>query len=279
MRQKINGVCYHYVWLNRFDCKKKTLVCLHGFTGTGATFKESLSCFVAYNILAIDFLGHGQSDSPIQSERYEIESIAQDITTLLTLLGLDSFALLGYSMGGRVALPVALLNSRRCESLIIEGGSPGIESEQRRAERQKKDTRLADWLLNVGIEEFVKYWENLPLFATQRALSFEKQLKIRKERLSQAPFGLACILKFMGTGSQPSYWEKLDQLNTTRVLYIVGEHDHKFQQIAEQMQELIPSLLISKHQSGHCVHVEQPDAFCLAVQEFLKGAPYENSKN
>ncbi|MFC0233636.1 2-succinyl-6-hydroxy-2,4-cyclohexadiene-1-carboxylate synthase [Vagococcus entomophilus] len=279
MRQEVKGVSYHYEWLNEYDWKKKTLVCLHGFTGTSATFKECLSSFAAYNILAIDLLGHGQSDSPAQAKRYEIESIAQDVTALLTLLGLDSFSLLGYSMGGRVAISVALLNSRRCETLIIEGGSPGIESEHKRAERQKRDICLATWLLTVGIEEFVNYWEALPLFATQRTLALEKQLKIRKERLSQDPFGLACSLKYMGTGSQPSYWAKLGQLTTIRLLYIVGENDHKFQQIAEQMQELVPSLTISKHQTGHCVHVERPDEFRLVVQKFLKGEAYENSKN
>lgn len=279
MRQEIEGVFYHYVWLNQFDRKKKTLVCLHGFTGTNATFKECFSSFTAYNILAIDLLGHGQSDSPDQVKRYEIESIAQDITALLTLLGLDSFALLGYSMGGRVAIALALLNSWRCEALIIEGGSPGIKSEQKRAERQKRDTRLATWLLEVGIATFVRYWEALPLFATQRTLALEKQLNIRNERLSQDPFGLACSLKYMGTGSQPSYWAKLGQLNTIRLLYVVGENDHKFKQIAKQMQALLPTLTISKHQAGHCVHLERPDEFRIVVQSFLEGETYDHSKN
>ena len=273
MNYSVNGVDYYCEWLLPYRKDHPTLVCLHGFTGSSQTFHSLFTATNNWNILGIDLLGHGKTASFIHPYRYGLEILCQDLAEVTTLLGLSKFALLGYSMGARVALGFTVLFPEKVTHLILESGSPGLEDLSERKLRKRSDQRLAQFIVTYPIENFVDYWENLALFETQKSLSESTQLRVRQERLQQNQWGLACSLLFMGTGVQPSFWKNLKSLTTTQVLLIVGERDHKFERIAFQMKKIQSIFSISVIQgAGHCVHIEQPKIFQNEVIHFLQGA-------
>ncbi len=270
MNIEINGVDYYYEWLSyKKGCP--TLVCLHGFTGSGQTFAPVFQGKSDFNILVIDLIGHGRSSIHVHPYRYQLDSLCQDLALLTEKLGISVFSLLGYSMGARVALGFYYLFPHKVQQLILESGSPGLKSRSERTRRQLSDERLASWTLTSPIKDFVMKWEALPLFDTQRSLPDQLQVAVREERLAQQPFGLACSLWFMGTGIQKSYWTELVGINIP-VLLIVGELDHKFRWIAEEMKQIQSTFIIETvEHAGHCVHLEKPRQFEEIVYGFLKG--------
>lgn len=271
MKKTINGVTYYYEWLSTYHPEQPTILCLHGFTGTSQTFAQTfpISFGEQYNVLAVDLLGHGQTDVFVHPYRYQMISMCNDLVDLTETLDLSSFSLIGYSMGARVALALAVLFPWKIEQLFLESGSPGLADVQASRRRQQSDQQLAGQLLTQGIHSFVEQWEQAPLFATQTRLSPTLQARIRQERLSQQPFGLACSLWYMGTGVQPAFWNDLPELQTKTTI-IVGALDQKFVQIAKQMKQQQSALTLAViPDAGHCVHLEKPTAFFTYIQEGL----------
>ncbi|MHC5228411.1 2-succinyl-6-hydroxy-2,4-cyclohexadiene-1-carboxylate synthase [Enterococcus sp. LJL99] len=272
MNYSVNGVDYYCEWLLPYHKEYPTLVCLHGFTGSSQTFHSLFTTRNHWNILGIDLLGHGKTASFVHPYRYRLESLCQDLAEVTARLGLSKFALLGYSMGARVALGFTVFFPEKVTHLILESGSPGLKGSKERELRKRSDQQIAQSIVTQPIEQFVDYWENLALFETQKSLSKSTQLRVRQERLQQDQWGLACSLLFMGTGTQPSFWEELECLNKIPILLIVGTLDYKFQQIACQMKKVQTNISISSIQgAGHCVHLEQPKIFQNEVLHFLQG--------
>lgn len=273
MNTTINGVRYYYEWVSNYEANRPTLVCFHGFTGTSQTFKSVFQLGNDINILAIDLIGHGKTDCYVHPYRYQMDCLCQDMALLTEQLGIFEFSLLGYSMGARAALRFTCLFPKKIQQLILEGGSPGLEGHTERMMRKYSDEHLARFILDHSIEAFVEKWENLPLFESQKKLSPKVLKTVRQERLSQRGFGLACSLWFMGTGVQPNLWEKLQKIKAP-TLMIVGELDHKFQRIAQKMREIQPDFSIEiVHNTGHCVHLENPQIFEGIVVKFIKNSP------
>lgn len=274
----INGVNYAFQWLQRTNSQHPTLICLHGFTGSSNSFTFS---FKEINVLAIDLIGHGQSDVYVHPYRYKLSSLVKDLSQLTIQLNIGSFYLLGYSMGARTALAWLIERPKGIKGLVMEAGTPGIDSIYERKERQKQDNHLAEKLFTSSLADFVDYWEARPLFDSQKALSLSVRKQIRLERLSQQALGLALSLMYMGTGQQKNYWPDLAQLQVP-ILYLVGEYDTKFQKIGqllvEQNQRFIMRQVTS---SGHCIHLEQPKAFEILVSKWIKEAEqtHANHKN
>lgn len=228
----------------------------------------------SFQVVAIDIIGHGKSASPVEVNRYKIDSVAKDILTILDKLELEKIYILGYSMGGRLALSFAALFPRRVKAVILESASPGLKTEAEKRKRKEQDELLAKRILEKGIEEFVDYWERIPLFATQQLLPIKIQKQIRLQRLNNIPHGLANSLLGMGTGVQPSWWDHLPKLKMP-VLLVCGEYDKKFCNIAEEMKLLLPNgRLLTFEAAGHAVHVEEPLKFGTMVEEFLKEVNY-----
>lgn len=263
-------VAYHYQWLRTYDPKQPTLVLLHGFTGTGQTFQEAPTYLSDVNLLTVDVIGHGQTESPTDLEAYGMPVVCQHLTSLMAQLGLASVHVLGYSMGARLALAWAVAEPRLVASVILESGSPGLQDQTERSARKKADEALARRIEKEGIPSFVAYWETLPLFATQKKLPLAKQEGVRQERLSQSPIGLSNSLRGMGTGQQPSFWEALVTL-TQPVYCLTGDLDLKFCQIAQEMTSKGPTISHDTlPQVGHCLHLEAPVLFYQSVASFLK---------
>ncbi len=221
-------------------------------------------------LIALDMLGHGKSDAPVDSTRYSIEHCRADILAVLERLGIQpgEAILLGYSMGGRIALYTAFSSFFR--ALILESASPGLADPVAREQRSQHDNALAARIEREGIEAFVDGWEQLPLFASQSRLPPETRALLRTQRLNNYAQGLANSLRGVGTGVQPALHEQLNVL-TMPTLVLAGELDGKFCQIAHQMAARIPQARLRiVPDAGHTIHLEQPEAFATLVHEFCR---------
>lgn len=267
MKSEIEGVDYHIEILN--EDKDPALVFLHGFTGSTKTWHSVAPHFADYKIILIDLVGHGKTDSPVNPDRYSMELQLRDLEGLFDRLGLQDFALAGYSMGGRVALAYACTFPERLSALLLESASPGLKTEQQRSERRKSDDALSERIISGGIVSFVDGWEKIPLFTTQEKLPATVKVAVREERLAQNPIGLANSLIGMGTGAQHSYWEAISQLKLP-VLLLTGSLDSKFTATAEEMVSLMPEADHKEIFAGHALHVEKPAEFATIVGEYLK---------
>ncbi|GHH97385.1 putative 2-succinyl-6-hydroxy-2,4-cyclohexadiene-1-carboxylate synthase [Neobacillus kokaensis] len=220
-------------------------------------------------MLMPDIIGHGSTESPSAPERYQIEAAAKDIHHFLDQLGIKKFDLLGYSMGGRLALTFAILFPERVRKLILESASPGLLTDGERKQRCMKDAELAHFIKEKGIETFVDYWEEIPLFSTMKRLPLSLREKVRKQRLENSPLGLANSLLGMGTGTQPSWWSYLEKLECD-VLLLTGREDQKFCRIAEEMlKSLKRGTWVTIENTGHAIHVEDREKFGTIVSDFL----------
>lgn len=266
MRLEVNGVNLNV----EITGEGWPLVLLHGFTGSNATWEKHYAALAPrFKLIAIEMLGHGLSDAPANPSRYNMEHTTADIAATLDALDIERAAVLGYSMGGRIALHFAAANPERVSTLVLESASPGLATAEERATRIQADEALAGFIEREGIAAFVERWENLPLFASQRHLPPEVQAAQRQQRLNNNPRGLANSLRGAGTGAQASLWPRLNSL-TRPTLLIAGEFDTKFVQIARQMQAKLPiSRLDIVANAGHAVHLEQPAEFDRLVLDFL----------
>ena len=248
----------------------KSLVLLHGFTGSSANWAGHLSPFAErYRGFAVDILGHGRSDAPADPARYHMENVADDIAAILIELKAAPVHLLGYSMGGRLALFLAVTYPTLVQSLILESASPGLETAEERRQRRRQDEQLADWIEQEGIDAFVQRWQQLPLFASQQNLPPSIRANLYRQRRQNTTQGLANSLRGMGTGAQPSLWSHLPELEMP-VLLLAGELDPKFVAIAQQMAAQIPSArLMVVAEAGHTVHLERPELFDDVVLSWL----------
>jgi len=244
------------------------LVLLHGFTGDTTIWDDLRPHFEqSHHVIAIDILGHGQSDKPDDVSAYQMENAACDILKLIEVLSVGKVHLLGYSMGGRLALYLATQFPERFHSLILESASPGLATPAERAERRNRDNALADKIEANGIEWFVDFWERLPLWSSQKNYLILKQ---REQRLRNSPVGLANSLRGMGTGVQPNLWDDVHNLMMP-VQLIVGERDEKYVHINREMFNRILDVELNIISNvGHNVHLENLAMFVETVKDFLK---------
>ncbi|KGP72037.1 2-succinyl-6-hydroxy-2,4-cyclohexadiene-1-carboxylate synthase [Pontibacillus yanchengensis] len=255
----------HY-WIEQHG-EGPPILLLHGFTGTHHTWGHFVNDWKdQFKIITIDLPGHGKTKS---STEFTMESVCKDMDDILLQLELENLYVLGYSMGGRTALSYAMIYPERVKGLILESASPGLETAHEQLTRQTKDESLATEIEQYGVEAFVNHWQELPMFASQQGLSEEVKETIRNERLSHTSEGLAASLRGMGTGIQPSWWDKLSTF-TGDVLLLSGELDEKFTTIAENMEKAFQKAHhVKVSNTGHAIHVEQPKFFGKIVTEFI----------
>lgn len=246
------------------------LLLLHGFTGSAAAWGEQLATLAQLrHVVAPNLIGHGQSSAPADPSRYTMERCVADLLSILDQLEVRQFDLLGYSMGGRVAMHLALTAPQRVRSLILESAAPGIADPAERAARVASDNLLATQIEIQGLSWFSSYWAGLALFASQRRLPPQVLAAQRERRLSQRPEGLANSLRGMGAGRQASLWGRLGELSMPTLL-IAGALDPKYVAISQAMAAQITQAQLGIVQdAGHTVHLEQPTAFAELVVGFL----------
>jgi 2-succinyl-6-hydroxy-2,4-cyclohexadiene-1-carboxylate synthase len=266
MNYVIDGIGYHVdIVGDGFP-----LVLLHGFTGDSTTWKPFFSQWSKeYKLISIDIIGHGKTDSPQELERYDILSVTHDIKQILEQFEIEKAHFLGYSMGGRLALSFAIQYPQFVHKLVLESSSPGLGTEQERENRRMQDHKLSDFIRVNGIDSFVEYWEKIPLFSTQKTLPLHRQEEIKKQRLKNSVTGLCNSLIGMGTGAQPSWWQRLSEIEAETLL-LTGTLDQKFCLIAEKMKKEMNHVeWIKIEECGHAIHVEQSEKFGTIVNRFL----------
>lgn len=247
------------------------VVLLHGFSGDATTW-DDLSARLAsrFEVIAFDIIGHGKSDSPRLVDRYQMARCGNDLVKALRVIGHVDATWLGYSMGARTALQVAIHHPTAVNALILEGGTAGLSDPGERATRISSDEALANQIELDGIEAFVDFWEEIPLWNTQNGLSGNALNVLRRQRMRNNELGLANSLRGMGTGAQEPLHERLHELDVP-ILMITGALDKKFTTIAQEMVRQVQRV---KHcrvrDSGHAVHLEDSNAFETAVCGFLE---------
>ncbi|WP_408007334.1 2-succinyl-6-hydroxy-2,4-cyclohexadiene-1-carboxylate synthase [Pseudalkalibacillus sp. A8] len=264
---EVHGIRYH---VEKYG-EGKPLLLLHGFTGSGADWVPFKRNWMDdFQLIMVDLIGHGKTDHIEKVEKYSMEQTAKAIAYILTELKIESAYVLGYSLGGRVALTFAMIYPERVKHLLLESSSPGLRTAEERLARKENDERLADRIEKEGIESFVEFWESIPLFQTQQNhLSKETQKALHQKRLDNSQVGLANSLRGMGTGVQPSWWDKLAAFKIPTTL-IVGALDHKFCRIAEDMLQKLPNgKIVVVEKAGHTVHLEKPAQFAKIVVDEL----------
>lgn len=252
-------------------------VLLHGFTGSSASWGDALVDALASAHRApilVDAPGHGGRAGETDPGAFTAARVRALVDEAAGWSGAHDgsgapFPLVGYSMGGRLALSYAVAHPERVSALVLESASPGLETSRARARRRAADEALAARLERDGIEPFVDRWEALPLFESRGALPAAVQARQRALRLRNDPRSLAAALRGLGTGVLPSYWDALPGLDRP-VLLLVGALDRKFVDIAGRMETLLPRAeLRVVPGAGHTVHLERPDAWVEAVVGFL----------
>ena len=243
-----------------------TIVLLHGFTHIGASWQPVIEALgERYRAIAPDIRGHGAAT---ELQPVTLEAVLGDVAGLTE----GPFTLVGYSMGGRIALHVAVaLGAARVERLVLIGASPGLADDGQRRERVAADEALAGEIealaaargADAAMDEFARRWAaGTPVLAGQPA---EVRERVHADRLRNTPAGLARALRGLGTGALPPLWDRLGEL-TMPVTLIVGERDAKFQAIAADMARLIPRATLSiVPAAGHAVHLEAPAALAGAL--------------
>ncbi len=246
------------------DTALPALVLLHGFLGSKEDWQASLPILSQYfHCICIDLPGHGENDQILPSPGFEV--LAQTIVDKVIKLGYPQFHLLGYSLGGRVALHIAKFHPQALLSLMLESAHLGLCSTRDKQARLKHDQKWADKLDNMQITDFLAQWYQQPVFADLQDSAREQLISIRSKNDPQA---LLHCFRSTSLGLQGNGQKVLKQLHCPRYM-LVGEQDSKFSKLALKWQEKIDMSVISIPNSGHNTHKAQPQMFAARIVQLL----------
>ncbi|MGA9875403.1 MAG: alpha/beta fold hydrolase [Solirubrobacteraceae bacterium] len=237
----------------------ENLVLLHGFGGTRQAWDGVLEHLPAerYNPVALDLPGHGdQVDAP--------RPITFDGCVASVLKRSPArFVLVGYSMGGRIALHVAVTAPERVIRLVLVSSTAGIDDASERALRSAEDHRLAQEIEHGPIEQFVSRWRAQPMFAEDPPAV---DVLARADQSRNSPAGVAAALRGVGTGEMTPLWDRLETF-AMPVTVLVGQRDQKFVTLGGRMASLFPDTNLLVAPGGHCLPLESPDAVADAIAQ------------
>ncbi len=233
------------------------VVLIHGFTQSGPTWEPvAVRLARVHTVITVDAPGHGGS-----------AAVDADLGAGAELIGAAGgrAAYVGYSMGGRFALHLALARPDLVSRLVLISTNAGIDDPDVRADRRRADDLLADRIGRDGVEAFVRWWLSRPLFATLPA-----EAAAVDSRLGNTATGLASSLRRAGTGTQEPLWDRLGELSMP-VLVVAGKLDDAYLAGAHRLVEGIGAnaTLLAVPGAGHTVHLEAPEVFATAVEAFL----------
>src|SRR5919112_3132059 len=255
------------------DRRSPTILFLHGFMGSSADRRGPIAALgYRYFCIAVDLPGHGASLG-MPPDTYTIEGATRTVIGILDELERVRTVFAGYSMGGRLALYLALRYPERCAGLLLESASPGLESAGERAARRAADESKAGRLESGDFEAFLVDWYRQPLFAS---LARDENLLRRnvEARRRNDPAELARSLRGMGTGSQPSLWGELEGL-AVPAFAVAGGLDGKYPGISSRMAGISPRVKPAGIPGvGHSVHAETPAGYPSLLGRFVGGLSF-----
>ena len=236
------------------------LMLVHGFTQTGASWAAIADMLrsAGHEVITPDAPGHGtRGDAPA--------NLWDGALGLSAECGPGTWV--GYSMGGRLALHVALAHPDVVQRLVLVGATPGIVDDDERAARVQADEELAVSLERDGVDAFLERWLTQPLFA-----SLPPEAADVGARRANTVAGLAGSLRLAGTGAQEPLWDRLGEI-AVPVMLVVGGDDAKFRDLAFRMAERLPdATVVELGGCGHACHLETPERFVDALRDFLDDA-------
>lgn len=259
-RLTVDGVAYE---VRAAGAGTRTLLFLHGFTGRGADWHAIAPGVrtTGHRTVVVDLLGHGRSDAPGDPAAHAIERQAAALATILRRLDAVPAIVVGYSMGSRIGLRLAIDHPALVAGLVLESPSAGIADPDERAARLAADHALADRLEREGLEAFLRFWEAQPLFAGEHRLPRVRRDRLYRERARNTVPGLAASLRGAGQGAmQPLH----DAIRTLRdpTLVVAGGRDPTGAARARVVADAIPTAdLVTLPHLGHAPHREAPAAF------------------
>jgi 2-succinyl-6-hydroxy-2,4-cyclohexadiene-1-carboxylate synthase len=233
------------------------VVLLHGFGQTGRCWGPVAPALArAHEVVRLDAPGHGGS-AEVRADLPSTGRLAADAG--------GPAAYLGYSMGARMALHVAVEAPQAVRALVLVGGTPGIAGDAERAERRAADLAQAARIRRDGVDAFVDRWLALPMFA-----GLPPEFRFEDERRRNPAEGLATSLELAGTGIQRPLWDRLAAIDAP-ALVVAGADDHRYAAIAERTAAAIGGNARAALVPGarHSAHLEQPERFTALVLEWL----------
>jgi 2-succinyl-6-hydroxy-2,4-cyclohexadiene-1-carboxylate synthase len=241
---------------------------LHGFLGSGedwAPVAEQLSS--RCHTVLVDLPGHGRSGAGAVGHRYDVNSTAAAVADLLQ--GLRKPVLVGYSLGGRIALATAIAMQDRLAGLVLESANPGIEDYQERRRRAELDDRRAQRLITEGTRSFVEQWYRNGLFASLQSRPEALEALITRRAAGRAE-ELAAALRNLSVGRQQPLWDKLDSFGLP-TLFVAGDLDLKYAAIGRRVAAAAKNARLAIiADAGHNTHYERPQRFARRVLGFLE---------
>lgn len=244
------------------------VVFLHGFAGSADDWKPIMErgagVFESY---AINLPGHGGSLHLEDSDAYTFTGAARVVAESIQQVANAPVHLVGYSMGGRLAVYVALQWPTLLASLFVESSSAGLCDPDGREQRLRADAKLANRIRTKPLNEFLLEWYSQPLFAS---LSNEQRETVISARLRNDAMELARSMEGLSVGAQPPLWDRLQDI-TVPATFISGAMDAKYTGLSGRMAGLCrdgQSVIVEN--AGHNVHVEQPNAFVRCIEEHLE---------
>jgi 2-succinyl-6-hydroxy-2,4-cyclohexadiene-1-carboxylate synthase len=244
---------------------------LHGFTQSGRSWRELVAKMPeGWKWIVPDLRGHGETQI-WKGASCSMDACTQDLVKLWDELEVEKSHLVGYSMGGRLALHIAARRPDRVLSVLTVGAHAGLDEDARQGRRQG-DEALASRIEKDGVEAFVNYWGSLPLFAGLERRGPSYVAEVRAERLRNHVAGLACSLRGMGAGTMQPLWDDLAHV-TFPCTFVAGQLDHGYVASARRLAATVPNGRFEiVPRAGHAVHQERPDAAARILAFHLAAA-------
>jgi 2-succinyl-6-hydroxy-2,4-cyclohexadiene-1-carboxylate synthase len=174
--------------------------------------------------------------------------------------------LVGYSLGGRLALRAALRDPSYYLGVVTVGATAGIDEPSLRSVRAEADERLAAWIEAAPIEDVVGVWERQPLFADQSEKLIEEQ---RPGRLAQRPEDLAMLMRTAGQGVLEPVWHELVYFELP-LLAIAGSRDEGYVRAAKRIADTaLHGRAEIVEGAGHAAHLQRPDEVAGLLEALL----------
>ncbi|WP_121967549.1 2-succinyl-6-hydroxy-2,4-cyclohexadiene-1-carboxylate synthase [Leptolyngbya sp. BC1307] len=248
------------------------LLILHGFLGSHLDFAATLPALSEhFYCITPDLPGHGQTLTAPGS--YTFPTTTKTLLSLLDHLSITRTHLLGYSMGGRLALYLVCHFPERFRRVVLESASPGLKTAAERRQRVKKDEAIAHQLETMSLSDFLTQWYTNPLFLSLKNFPEHYEVMLRC-RQANDPIELSYALRGFSTGRQPSLWHQLSHISSP-LLLLVGTLDHKFaiinrSMLAHYQRNRATQAVLKACECGHNIHREAPNTYSQIVSNFLQ---------
>jgi 2-succinyl-6-hydroxy-2,4-cyclohexadiene-1-carboxylate synthase len=246
------------------------LVLLHGFVGGSWSYHDVIASLGSSRELLIPTLTYHEAGSggllPNRDFADEIERLARYVAKT----GSEPIELVGYSMGGRLALGLAIAHPELVRGLVLLSSRRGLDCPLSRERRRQADEVWADMLEREGLDAFLDRWWTQPIFRTLSRLPAERLRMELEQRRTHRPVGLAAALRHFGLGSQPSYASEVRGLELP-VTLVAGELDEKFVSLTRQLATELPQgRCIVVEGAGHHLLLEAPTRVARIIDEEIE---------